>query len=133
MLDDANLTSLLSLPYIGWCGAPDPLYLKTREIVLSEQNPYYLSGCFAAGIGSPHTCLGYIWPMSLAMQAFTTDDENLRENLLETLLKTDGGTVCMHESFDVNAPEHFTRPWFSWANSLFCELLLDCSGEKVKL
>jgi len=25
-------------------------------------------------------------------------------------------------------PAKFTRPWFSWANSLFCELMPDVCG-----
>ena len=29
----------------------------------------------------------------------------------------------MHESFDPNAPENFTREWFAWANSMFGELI----------
>lgn len=33
------------------------------------------------------------------------------------------GTGFMHESFDPNAPEQFTRSWFAWANSMFGELI----------
>ena len=31
----------------------------------------------------------------------------------------------MHESFHKDDPSQFTRPWFSWANAMFCELALD--------
>ncbi|KAL6068238.1 Metal-independent alpha-mannosidase, variant 2 [Balamuthia mandrillaris] len=67
-MDDANLPSLLSLPYLGYVAREDPLYLNTRKLVLSAANPYFSSGTVAAGVGSPHTGLSYIWPMALIMQ-----------------------------------------------------------------
>jgi meiotically up-regulated gene 157 (Mug157) protein len=133
VMDDANLPSLLSLPYIGFCDKDDALYQKTRSIILSDQNPFYFKGKYAAGIGSPHTYPGWIWPMALCMQGLTSSDETEREELLRTILRTDGETSWMHESFDTNAPEHFSRPWFSWANAVFCEFILDMAGEKIKL
>lgn len=133
VMDDANLPSLLSLPYIGFCDKDDALYQKTRSIILSDQNPFYFKGQYAAGIGSPHTYPGWIWPMALCMQGLTSSDETEREALLRTLLRTDGETSWMHESFDTNAPEHFSRPWFSWANAVFCEFILDMAGEKIEL
>ena len=39
------------------------------------------------------------------------------------LLDTHGGTYRMHEGFDPENPEAFTRAWFAWANSMFGELL----------
>ncbi len=39
------------------------------------------------------------------------------------LLATDAGTGLMHESFDPDAPEKFTRDWFAWANSMFGEMI----------
>ena len=33
-MDDANVPSLLGLPYLGWCAADDPLYRSTRDFVL---------------------------------------------------------------------------------------------------
>src|SRR6185295_12184783 len=53
-MDDANVPSLLSLPYLGAVSATDPLYLATRRAVWSARNPYYFAGGAAAGIGSPH-------------------------------------------------------------------------------
>ncbi|MGF3084727.1 glycoside hydrolase family 125 protein, partial [Streptococcus pyogenes] len=37
----------------------------------------------------------------------------------------------MHEGFDVNDPYQYTREWFSWANMMFCELLLDYLGFSI--
>ena len=39
--DDANLPSLLSLPYLQFMDAKDELYINTRQHLLSASNPYY--------------------------------------------------------------------------------------------
>jgi meiotically up-regulated gene 157 (Mug157) protein len=123
LMDDANVPSLLSIPYLGYADKDDPIYLNTRKFILSKDNPYFYSGTHAAGIGSPHTPKDYVWPISLTMQALTSTDAAEVERLLETLLSTDAGTGFMHEGVDVNNPEQFTRPWFAWANSLFGDLI----------
>lgn len=123
LMDDANVPSLLSIPYLGYSSFDDPIYLNTRNFVLSRDNPYYFEGKYANGIGSPHTPAGYIWPISLAMQALTSkEDVELRE-ILKMLTETDADTGFMHEGFDPNNPVNYTRPWFAWANSLFGELI----------
>ncbi len=131
LMDDANIPSLLSLPYLGWCDPGDQLYLRTREFVLSDANPFYYAGSSAAGIGSPHTPPGHVWPLSLTMQALTSDDEAERTRLAELLLRTDGGTGAMHESFHTDDPGTFTRAWFGWGDALFAELLLDLTGRST--
>lgn len=130
--DDANMPSLLSLPLCSSLSATDPLYLATREVVLSERNPYWFRGRAASGIGSPHTPGRRVWPIALAVQALTSTDREEQVALVRTLASTDAGTGLMHESFDVDDPADFTRPWFSWANSMFCELLLTLAGEPVE-
>ncbi len=123
LMDDANVPSLLSIPYLGYRGKDDPIYKNTRRFVLSRQNPYYYEGQFARGIGSPHTPKGYIWHIALSMQALTSEDPAEIEAIVKTLKETDAGTGFMHEGFNPDKPEEFTRPWFAWANSLFAELL----------
>ena len=123
LMDDANVPSLLALPYLEVCEKDDPLYLRTRAFVLSKENPYYYEGTLAKGIGSPHTPAGYIWPIALCVQAMTATDVSEIAGILKTLMRTHGGTGFMHESFDPNAPEQFTRDWFAWANSMFGELV----------
>ncbi len=53
LMDDANIPNLTTLPYIDWCSAFDATYLATRKFALSMDNPYYFSGRYAQGLGSP--------------------------------------------------------------------------------
>jgi hypothetical protein len=127
-MDDANVPSLLSLPRLGCCGLEDPLYRATRAFVLGPRNPYHYSGAAAAGIGSPHTPRRHVWPLALAMAALTDPDAAHKRAVLDTLLATRGGTDRIHESFHADRPRKWTRGWFSWAESVVCELVLDCCG-----
>ena len=131
LMDDANVPSLLAIPYMGYAGKDDPIYRNTRKFLLSADNPYYYEGKYARGIGSPHTPAGYVWPISLSMQALTSDDPAEVEELIRMLLATDAGTGFMHESFDPDDPTRFTRDWFAWANSLFGEMVYRYLGLDV--
>ncbi|CAG7654342.1 glycoside hydrolase family 125 protein [Paenibacillus allorhizosphaerae] len=132
LMDDANVPSLLSIPYLGYVSADDPIYRNTRRFVLSEANPYFYKGQAAEGIGSPHTPDRYIWHIALAMQGLTADRTEEKERMLDLLESTDAGTGMMHEGFDADDPYKFTRKWFSWANMMFCELVLDLCDIGVK-
>jgi hypothetical protein len=124
LMDDANAPGLLSLPYLGCCAISDPVYQRTRAWVLSSDNPYFFRGKAGEGIGGPHQGLNYIWPMSILFRAFTsTDDQEIR-TCLRTLRDTTAGTHFLHESFQKDNAEDFTRAWFAWANPLFGELIL---------
>lgn len=133
LMDDANVPSLLSLPYLGFCDKTDPRYLRTRKFCLSADNPYFASGPAGAGIGSPHTGQGTIWPMALSMQALTATDGAEILRCLDQLAATHAGTGFMHESFQAGDADVFTRPWFSWANTLFGELLVNLGAERPGL
>ena len=50
LMDDANVPSLLSLPYLGAVKATDPVYLNTRKMLLSGNNPFFFKGSAAEGI-----------------------------------------------------------------------------------
>ncbi|GIO32384.1 MULTISPECIES: glycoside hydrolase family 125 protein [Paenibacillus] len=132
LMDDANVPSLLSIPYLGYRGADDEVYRNTRRFVLSGHNPYFYRGSAAEGIGSPHTPRGYVWHIALAMQGLTEERREEKERLLRLMSETDAGTGLMHESFNPDDPNEYTRPWFSWANMMFCELLMDYCGIRVK-
>lgn len=123
LMDDANVPSLLSLPYLGAIAPNDPLYLNTRKLVLSENNPFFYRGKAAEGIGGPHTGINTIWPMSIILRAITSINDNEIAACIETLRSTHAGTGFMHESFHKDDPTQFTRKWFAWANTLFGEMI----------
>ncbi|MFC5468932.1 glycoside hydrolase family 125 protein [Cohnella suwonensis] len=131
LMDDANVPSLLALPYLGYCAPDDPIYLNTRRFVLSDSNPYFYRGAAAEGVGSPHTPENYIWHISLAMQALTSLDEEEVLRLLNVLERTDAGTDFLHEGFHADDSSQYTREWFSWANALFSELILSYCGFSI--
>ncbi|MET1007814.1 MAG: glycoside hydrolase family 125 protein [Propionibacteriaceae bacterium] len=131
LMDDANMPSLLSAPLTGNVAVDDPTYLATRAMILSADNPYYFEGRYARGIGSPHTPERYVWPISLAVQGLTSTSRAEQLDLLRLLRDTTGGTGQMHEGFDVDDPAAYTRPWFSWANAMFCELALTVAGRTL--
>lgn len=131
LFDDANVPSLLSAPYIGFCSYDDEIYRNTRDFILSKDNPYYYEGEFAKGVGSPHTPEGYIWHIALSMQGLSSDSADEIREILHMLETTDGGTGYMHEGFDANDPNKFTRSWFSWSCALFAELVEKAVDERI--
>lgn len=124
MMDDANIPSLLSLPYLEAVDINDPVYKKTRKFILSEYNPYFHKGKVAEGVGSPHIDHDMIWPMSIMMRAFTAQSDKEIKKCVEMLMNTDANTGFMHESFHKDNADDFTREWFAWQNSLFGELIV---------
>ena len=129
LMDDANVPSLLAMPYLGCVDIDDPVYQNTRRFVWSESNPYFFRGKAAEGIGGPHVGYDMAWPMSIMMKAFTSQDDEEIKWCVETLMKTDAGTGFMHESFHVDDPDNYTRSWFAWQNGLFGELILKIIGD----
>lgn len=125
VMDDANIPSLLALPLLGWCDADDRLYLNTREVILSEHNPFYYEGKYLRGIGSPHIPVRYVWHIALAVQGLTAADCREKLDCIRQMVNSDAGTGMMHEGVFVDDPACYTRPWFSWANAMFCELVMD--------
>jgi uncharacterized protein len=122
LMDDANVPSLLSAPYIGYVGVDDSIYQATRRFVLSPSDPYYYQGKDAAGIGSAHTPRGYVWPLALIIEEMTSTDPAEKARVLGYLAASDTGSHVLHESFDPNDPKHYTRADFAWPNALFTEL-----------
>ena len=128
-MDDSNVPSLLALPYLECADKNDTVYLNTRKFVWSPDNPYFFKGKAAEGIGGPHIGYDMIWPMSLIMKAMTSNSDAEIKYCVKTLRDTDGETGFMHESFNKDNPEKFTRSWFAWANTLFGELILKLVNE----
>lgn len=161
LMDDANLPSLLSLPLLGFCKREDEVYQHTRKMILNQLgNPYYLKGEEFEGIGGPHIGLQNAWPMSLLVQAMTSDVD---KEILSVLGRVKNVSMLglVHESVYVGAPggREYTRKfcshfllawtgyvadvrkeaniligsWFAWANSVFAQTILDLAKRKPHL
>jgi meiotically up-regulated gene 157 (Mug157) protein len=119
-MDDANTPSLLSAPLLGY-PLNQAVYANTRRFVLSDANPYFYRGRYAAGIGSSHTPANYVWPLSLVIQYRTALDDVERRQIVQALAGSSAGDGALHESFDVNDPHKYTRESFGWVNALFAQ------------
>lgn len=124
LMDDSNAPSLLSMAYLGDVDVNDPIYQNTRNFVWSDSNPYFFKGTAGEGIGGPHIGYDMIWPMSLMMKAFTSQDDEEVKACIKMVMDTDNEMGFIHESFNKNDPSKFTRAWFAWQNTLFGELIL---------
>ena len=110
--------------------------VKTVDHFRNVSEGYYdafIAGSDQVWRGGPHVGLNYIWPMSIIMKAFTTDDSEEIRACLKQLRDTDGGTGFMHESFHSEDAADFTRSWFAWTNTLFGELILNTIKEYPNL
>jgi meiotically up-regulated gene 157 (Mug157) protein len=131
--DDGNIPNLLSLPYLEAVKNEDPIYQRTRKLLLSADNPYYCFGKAANGLGGPHVGVDMIWPLGVVIQGLTaTSDEEIKE-CLDTLQRTHADTGFMHEAFHKDDPKNFTRSWFAWANTIFGEFVLKTYHERPHL
>lgn len=143
LMDDANVPSLLGLPYLlniqfekddfKYGGVDKSVYFNTRRYVLSADNPFFFKGKAAEGIGGPHAGMNMIWPLSIIMRGLTSTDATEIKYCLDMLQKSHAGTGFMHESFHKDDASKFTRKWFAWANTLFGEFILKVYREKPEL
>lgn len=125
LMDDANIPNLLAMPYYEYPYIDREIYKNTRARMLSFANPYYFEGKVLKGIGSPHTPKNRVWPLSLIIQALTSDDARETEDCIQMLVNSTGGTGYIHESVDKDNDRIYSRAWFAWANSLFAYLILE--------
>jgi meiotically up-regulated gene 157 (Mug157) protein len=132
LMDDANVPSLLGLPYIE--SSPDAaLYARTRAFVWSERNPWFFRGPAGEGVGGPHVGQDMIWPMSQIIYALTSNDPAEIRRAVTMLKASAVGTGFMHESYNKADSTKFTRSWFAWANTLFGELLAKLATTRPEL
>lgn len=129
LMDDANVPSLLSLPYLGY-EYDEKIFANTKRFLFSKDNPWFHTGKHGgieyAGIGSPHTkfIANSIWPMAMIMEGLISNNSTDKAVIVEKLLASSAGTGWMHESFNPNNPQKFSRKWFCWPDSLFAELVM---------
>ena len=133
LMDDANVPSLLSLPYLGAMKNNDPIYINTRNYILSTDNPFFFKGKVAEGIGGPHVGQDMVWPIGIIMRGLTSNQDSEIKKCIETLKATHAGTGFMHESFHIDDATKYSRSWFAWANTIFGEFLWKTYKEKPKL
>ena len=131
-MDDANIPSLLSLPLLAGTSLDVDLYRNSREFILSHENPYFFSGVRASGVGSQHTPKNHVWPIAMSVEALTSPSNEKKLKTLDILETTDAGTGNMHEAFNVDRPEEFSRAWFSWADMTYVQLVLDSVGYQAQ-
>ena len=131
--DDGNIPNLISLPYLGAVKPSDKIYLNTRKLLLSPENPYWCVGKAASGLGGPHVGVDMIWPLGLIVEGLTATSDAELKRCLKTLQMTHAGTGFMHEAFYKDDPKKFTRAWFAWANTIFGELVLKTFNERPEL
>ncbi|MDX2128165.1 MAG: glycoside hydrolase family 125 protein [Chloroherpetonaceae bacterium] len=132
-MDDGNLPSLISLPYLGAVPVTDPVYQNTRRFILSNDHMYFFKGKAGEGYGGPHAGWEMIWHLGVIAVALTsTSNEEIRKQL-QILKSTHAGTGFMHEAFHKDDAKKFTRSWFAWANTLFGELILKLRSERPDL
>ena len=125
LMDDANIPNLLAMPYYEYPYVDKQVYQNTRARMLSFENPYYFEGKILKGIGSPHTPKDRVWPLSLIIQALTSEDENEIQDCTNMILNSTGGTGYIHEAVDKDDDSVYSRSWFAWANSLFAYMILE--------
>jgi meiotically up-regulated gene 157 (Mug157) protein len=133
LMDDANVPSLLSMPYLFGNAGDKELQSNTRKMILSENNPFFFKGKAAEGIGGPHVGVDYIWPLSIIMRGLTSTNDKEIKFCLDMLQKTHAGTGFMHEAFHKDDAKRFTRKWFAWANTIFGEFVWKVYKERPAL
>lgn len=133
LMDDANVPSLLGLPYLDAMAKTDPVYQNTRKMLLSLNNPFFFKGKAGEGIGGPHAGKDMIWPLGIIIRGMTSTRDEEIKHCIAMLKGSHAGTGFMHESFHKDNPKKFSRKWFAWANTLFGEFLWETYKTKPQL
>ncbi|KAI6080326.1 glycoside hydrolase family 125 protein [Hypoxylon rubiginosum] len=133
LMDDANIPSLLSAPFLGYLDKNDTVYRNTRDFILGRSNPWWCEGPYINAVGSPHVRPDAAWPMAAIMRAMTSDDDMEIITAIKEILRSTDGLGLIHESVNSFDTSDWTRQWFTWANGLFGQMIMDLADRKPHL